>query len=163
MTTRAHGTLARALVALGLALGLGVLVGAAPVLATTKPAGDLVPAGATVLYWQAPSSGGVSSTPGGTVVTVTKPSVIAAVRALINSLPVTTSAHRVCPDDMMVPTTVSFAASASSAPFTKVLFQLGGCPYARVYQHGVAVAPTLGGAHLSAVYARIRTLVTSAG
>lgn len=153
-------TPARALAVLALCLGTMAAAGAAG--GAAKPVGDLVPPGATVLYWQSPSFGGVSSSPGGAKLTVTKPSVIAAVRSLINSLPVSTPPRGACPDDMMIPTTVSFAATATSVPFTRVLFQLGGCPYARVYQHGVAVAPTLGGTTLSRVYARIRTLVTAA-
>jgi hypothetical protein len=64
---------------------------------------------------------------------------------------------------MMLPITVSFAANKTSTPFTKVVFQLGGCPYARVYQHGVAVAPTLGGTHLAQVYARIQHLISPKG
>jgi len=118
-----------------------------------------VPAGATVLYWSS-GFGTVGRTPSRSgVVTVTNKNVIGEVRTLINSLPVSSTRNRVCPDDLMIPSWVSFAASKASKPFTQVMFQLGGCPYARVYQHGVAVSPTLGGNHLGEVYARMRALI----
>jgi len=141
------------------ALGCALLgAGAVTAGATAKPADDLVPTGATVLYWSS-GVGPVRQAPTGTgAVTVTNLAVIAQVRALINSLPVSTP-HSVCPDDMMIPSWVSFATSKTSTPFTEVMFQLGGCPYARVYQHGVAISPTLGGTHLGEVYARIKTLI----
>jgi len=131
-------------------------VGGSTAFAATKPAGDIVPSGAKVLYWTYPLP--VSGT-----ITVTKASMIAEVRALINSLPVTTTGHRICPDDIMLPSTVSFAVSTKTTPFTKVVFQLGGCPYARVYQPGVAVSPTLAGPHLAQVYGRIQHLISPKG
>lgn len=146
------------------ALAVVALLGAGTTLASgaAKPADEMVPAGATVLYWNSHAANGVGSSSSGAV-TVTNLAVIAEVRSLINGLPVTVAnPNRVCPDDMMIPTVVSFSASASATPFTRVLFQLGGCPYARVYQHGRAVSPTLGGTTLASVYAKIRTLVTRA-
>jgi hypothetical protein len=127
--------------------------------AATKPSGDFVPAGAKVLYYisSATPLSGVSAN--GDTTTVTNAIVIAQVRGLINSLPVTTTRPRVCPEDLMVPTWVNFSTSTKAAPFTRVLFQLGGCPYARVYQHGVVISPTLGGTNLGAVYNKIRSLV----
>ena len=124
-----------------------------------KPVGDTVPGGARVLTWNAPPS----LAPAGTraTVVVTNASVIREVRALVNSLGVTPLVSGVCPDDLMVPTTLSFAASRSTAPFTRIVFQLGGCPYARIYQHGVAVDPTLGGTRLPRVYELIDHLVHS--
>ncbi len=157
--TRRFVISAKALAGLALCLATAAAVGQAS--AATKPAGDLVPRGATVLYWQAPSTGGLPSSLDGARLVVTKPSVIAAVRSLINSLPASSPPRGACPDDMMIPTTVSFAASTGSTPFTRVVFQLGGCPYARVYQRGVAVSPTLGGTALPRVYSRIRSLVVA--
>ncbi len=84
------------------ALGLAVWgAGASDAAATTKPARDTVPTGATVLYWSS-GLGTVTRTPSGEgVVTVTKAAVIAHVRALINSLPVSSTLNRVCPDDLI--------------------------------------------------------------
>lgn len=141
-----------------LAMG-SVVIAAVPVGALTKPARDFVPAGATVLYFTslATPSSGVSSNDGGTTVTNLK--VIDQIRGLINALPVSDTRNRVCPDDMMVPSYVSFAVNTTTAPFAKVVFQLGGCPYARVYLHGVAVSPTVGGANLGVVFSKIKRLV----
>jgi hypothetical protein len=63
-----------------------------------------------------------------------------------------------CPDDLLIPTWVSFSTSATATPYSRVMFQLGGCPFARVTQHGVAELPTLGGPHLAQVYAKIKSL-----
>jgi hypothetical protein len=146
-------------VAISLSAAL-VVAGIAISGATTKPAGDLVPAGAKVMYFisSATPLNGVSAN-GDTTTTVTNATVIAQVRGLINALPVTTTRPRVCPEDMMVPTWVNFSTSTKAAPFTKVLFQLGGCPYARVYQHGVVISPTLGGTNLGVVYNKIKSLI----
>jgi hypothetical protein len=46
---------------------------------------------------------------------------------------------------------------------TRVVFQLGGCPYAQVYQHGVRISPTLGGPHLASTYAAIQKLISPHG
>jgi hypothetical protein len=136
-------------------------VGGSTAFAVTKPAGDFVASGAKVLYWTHPLP--VSSKILHGTISVTKASVIAEVRTLINSLPLTTTGHRICPDDMMLPSTISFAVSRKTTPFAKVVFQLGGCPYARVYQHGVAMSPTLGGPHLAQVYGEIQHLINPKG
>lgn len=125
--------------------------------ATTKSPREFVPAGAHVLYWSDPVVAVNGSTP--RQITVTNPAVIARVRALINELPLTTTEHRACPDDMMIPITLSFSSSKGAVPFTRVVFQLGGCPSAEVFQHGAAVLPTLGGATLSSTFATIRQLM----
>jgi hypothetical protein len=125
--------------------------------ATTKSPREYVPAGAHVLVWSDPVIAVNGSTP--RQITVTNLAVIARVRALINALPLSDSQHRVCPDDMMIPITLSFASSKGAAPFTRVVFQLGGCPSAEVFQNGAAVLPTLGGATLSSTFATIRRLV----
>jgi hypothetical protein len=128
-----------------------------PAVAATKSPRELVPAGAHVLYWSSPSFN-ASGTIDGTI-TVKSQVIVNQVRALINALPLSDTLHRACPDDMMQPQTVSFAASASSTPFTKVVFQLGGCPSAEVFQHGKVVLPTLGGPNLSSTYAKIKHLI----
>jgi hypothetical protein len=138
-----------------------MVAGASSASATAKPIGDLVPAGAKVLIWNYPLPTANKVLTG--TLEVTNPTIIAQVRSLINSLPVTSSAHRICPDDMMLPYTVGFALSTKAKPFTRVVFQLGGCPYARVYQHGVAISPTLGGPNLSWTYARIQHLISPKG
>jgi len=125
--------------------------------ATTKSPREYVPAGAHVLIWSDPAASLNGSTP--RQITVTNLAVIARVRALINALPLSDTQHRVCPDDMMIPTTLSFESSKGEAPFTRVVFQLGGCPSAQVFQEGTPVLPTLGGAALSGTYAAIRRLV----
>jgi hypothetical protein len=136
-----------------------VCASAAPSGAASKPARYDVPGGATVLYFTsfATPASGASATAG--TITVTNVTVIAKIRALINALPVSDTRNRFCPDDLLVPSYVSFAATASTAPFAKVMFQLGGCPFARVYQHGVATSPALGGTHLGLVFSEIKRLV----
>ena len=142
-----------------LALAIGaVLVGAGPAGAATKPARDFVPAGATVLYFTSFVTPANRASANRGTVTVTNPKVIAEIRGLINSLPLSDTSHMFCPDDLMVPSYVSFARDAATAPFAKVMFQLGGCPFARVYDHGVAVLPTLGGATLGTVFSHIKEL-----
>ena len=138
---------------------LGTLAG--PALAAGKPSGDLVPAGAHVLLFTSSGTGLVGTSTGGTI-SVTNPTVIGEVRDMINGLPISDTRHRVCPDDMMIPSWVSFSTGKGATPFTRVLFQLGGCPYARVYQDGVAISPTLGGADLGVVYSRIKKIVDAA-
>jgi hypothetical protein len=125
--------------------------------ATTKSPREDVPAGAHVLLWSDPVVAVNGSTP--RQITVTNPAVIARVRALINALPLSDTEHRACPDDMMIPITLSFASKKGAVPFTRVVFQLGGCPSAEVFQNGAAVLPTLGGSTLSSTFATIRHLM----
>jgi hypothetical protein len=133
-----------------------VALGAPSALAATKSPREFVPAGAHVLIWSSTSvvNGGTNET-----IVVRNLEVIAEVRALINALPLTNTLHHACPDDMMVPITLSFATSPGSTPFTRVIFQLGGCPSAEVVQHGSVVLPTLGGPNLSSTYAKIIKLI----
>jgi hypothetical protein len=125
--------------------------------AATKSPREYVPAGAHVLYWNDPVIMVGGSMP--RQITVTNLAVIARVRALINALPLSNTQNRVCPDDMMIPITLSFASSKGAAPFTRVVFQLGGCPSAEVIQNGAVVRPSLGGSTLSSTFATIRRLV----
>jgi hypothetical protein len=138
-------------------MGATLAASTVPAVAATKSPRELVPAGAHVLYWSSPTMS-ASGTTNGTI-TVKNQAVINEVRALINTLPLSDTLHRACPDDMMLPQTVSFAASTSSTPFTRVVFQLGGCPSAQVVQHGKVVLPTLGGPNLSSTYAKIKHLI----
>ena len=134
-------------------LTLGVSASAA-----AKSPRELVPAGAHVLVWSDPEPAVNGSTGASTV--VKNLAIIDKVRALINALPVSNTLHRACPDDVMIPITISFAASPGATPFTRVVFQLGGCPSAEVIQRGVVVLPTLGGPNLSATYAKIKDLIS---
>jgi hypothetical protein len=130
---------------------------------TLKPVGDLVPRGLNVLTWRYPLVVGSGQITSGTMV-VTNVHVVSQVRALINSLPVTVAnPKRVCPMYVTLPYTVSFSTRVGATAQTRVVFELGGCPYARVYQHGVAIVPTLGGAHLAATYERIQKLISPRG
>ena len=129
--------------------------------ATAKPRGDLVPAGAGAVTWSYPLPVRAKILEGS--ITVTNPKIVSEVRTLVNRLPISDQKPRVCPMDMMLPYTVSFEKNAESKPFTKVVFQLGGCPYAQVYQAGTAIKPTLGGSNLSAVYAKIQHLIAPHG
>jgi hypothetical protein len=124
--------------------------------AATKSPREFVPGGAHELIWSSTSV--VGSGTNATIV-VRNLTVIAEVRALINALPLTNNLHHACPDDMMLPITLSFVASPGSAPFTRVIFQLGGCPSAEVVQHGSIVLPTLGGPNLSSTYGKIKKLI----
>jgi len=128
---------------------------------TAKPQDELVPAGAGAVSWRYPLPVENKVLTG--TITVTTPSVIARVRALINSLPLTSSAPRICPEFVRLPETITFETSAKATPFTRVVFQLGGCPSATVYQHGVAISPTLGGKNIGAVYAEIQKLISPQG
>ncbi|MGC2168704.1 MAG: hypothetical protein WA580_06355, partial [Acidimicrobiales bacterium] len=89
---------------------------ATPASATTKSPREYVPAGAHVLVWSDPDIAVNGSTP--RQIAVTNLAVIARVRALINALPLSDNQHRVCPDDMMIPITLSFASSRAAVPFT---------------------------------------------
>jgi hypothetical protein len=137
-----------------LALGAALLI-VTPSLAfaTTKPPRDYVHTGATVITFVNSAITSSHNTE-----TITSPKVIAEVRSLINSLPVSDTSKMFCPDDLMIPAWVTFSTTATATPYSRVEFQLGGCPFARVSQHGVAELPTLGGAHLGQVYAKIKTL-----
>ncbi len=132
------------------------------VAAPSKPARLLVPAGATALYWSysMPLPGGSRY---GTL-KVTSPAVIARVRAMINAIPVSDyPKNQICPADAMVPYIVRFSTSTAGAAFTKVVFQLAGCPEATVYQHGVAQRPTLGGWSLPKLYSAIQKVISPKG
>jgi hypothetical protein len=147
------------------ALTLGavlVVTGASMASATAKPVHDFVPAGAKVIYFDSSAVSLGGSTTGDNTNEITDQRVIAEVRNLINSLPVSNTSKMFCPDDLMIPAWVSFSNSAASTPFARVEFQLGGCPFARVYQHSVSELPTLGGSRLGAVYAKIKSLFDAA-
>jgi len=135
----------------------------APALAApAKPTRLLIPAGAKALYWSysMPLPTGVHY---GTM-KISNPSVIARVREMINAIPVSTySKTQVCPADAMVPYIVRFSTSTAAASFTRVVFQLAGCPEATVFQHGVAQRPTLGGWSLPHLYAAIQKVISPRG
>jgi hypothetical protein len=137
-------------------LATSISLSAPGAFAATKSPREFVPGGAHVLIWSSTSV--VGSGTNGTIV-VRNLIVIGEVRALINALPLTNNRHHACPEDMMLPITLSFAASPGSTPFTRVIFQLGGCPSAEVVQHGSIVLPTLGGPNLSSTYAKIKKLI----
>jgi hypothetical protein len=153
----ARGRLALRATAVVVVLGATLALSTVPAVAASKSPREFVPAGAHVLYWSSPTIS-TSGTANGSL-TVKNQAVINEVRALINALPLSDTLHRACPDDMMLPQTISFAASTSSTPFTRVVFQLGGCPSAEVVQRGEVVLPTLGGPNLSSTYAKIKHLI----
>ncbi len=127
-----------------------------------KPHRLLVPAGATALYWSysMPLPSGARY---GTL-KITNSTVIARVRAMINEIPVEDYAKsHACPDDLMVPYIVRFSKSTAAASFTKVVFQLGGCPEATVFQHGVSQLPELGGWSLPQRYSAIQSVISPRG
>jgi len=140
----------RAFAALSI-IGLLAVAGSSLASATTKPPHDYIHPGATVITFETSTLGASTS-----IMTVTNSRVIAQVRALINSLPVSNTSKMFCPDDLMIPAWVNFSTGATATPYSRVMFQLGGCPFARVTQHGDAELPTLGGAHLGQVYAKIK-------
>jgi hypothetical protein len=133
--------------------GVLVITGSSLAGATTKPPRDFIHPGATVITFDSSSLGTSTNT-----ATITNPRVIAEVRSLINSLPVSNTSKMFCPDDLMIPAYLTFSTSTTATPYSRVEFQLGGCPFARVSQHGTPELPTLGGAHLGQVYAKIKTL-----
>ena len=137
----------------------GVSAGAS----TLKPLGDLVSRGLNVLTWRYPLVVEGGKTTQGTMV-VTNARVMFEVRTLINSLPVTViDPQRICPMFATLPYTVSFSRSVGAVAQTRVVFEMGGYRYAQVYQRGVAVVPTLGGAHVTATYVRIQKLISPRG
>jgi hypothetical protein len=140
-----------------------VLSLSSPALATpSKPTRLLIPAGATALYWSYPMP-----LPSGVhygTMKITKPSIIARVRAMINAIPVSNyPKNQACPADAMVPYIVRFSTSTPVAAYSKVVFQLAGCPEATVYQHGVAQRPTLGSWSLPRLYAAIQKVISPRG
>jgi hypothetical protein len=136
------------------ALGAGLLVvNSSLAAATVKPPRDFIHPGATVITFDSSALATSNNTE-----TITNPKVIAEVRALINSLPLSNTSKMFCPDDLMIPAWLTFSTGATATPYSRVEFQLGGCPFARVTQHGIAELPTLGGPHLGQVYAKIKTL-----
>ena len=156
-------TRTRSLSGVALVAAVALTVSSPALAANAKPAGDLVPGGLKVLTWHYPLVVGGGKETTGTKV-ITNRAVVGEVRSLINALPVTPSdPHRICPDYVLRPYSVVFSAAVGSPAVTTVVFELGGCPYAQVYQHGVKVSPTLGGAHLAATYARIQKLISPRG
>ena len=143
-----------AVVSLAVSLGPGPSAASAPV-------AERVPAGMHALTWHYPLVVGGGKVTTGTKV-VTSPQVIAEVRSLINALPVS-APHVICPAYVMLPYSVAFSVRVGSPAVTRVVFQLGGCPFAQVYQHGVKMSPTLGGPHLRSTYARIQKLISPQG
>ncbi|MFI5034975.1 MAG: hypothetical protein ACHQFZ_02080 [Acidimicrobiales bacterium] len=145
-----------------LSLTTALSISAPATAALSKPARLLVPSGATALYWSYPMP-----LPGGVhygTLKVTNPSVIARVRAMINAIPVSNYPKlQACPADAMVPFVVRFSTSTAGAAFSKVVFQLAGCPEATVYQHGVAQRPTLGGWSLPTLYHSIQKVISPGG
>jgi hypothetical protein len=130
--------------------------------APTKPTRLLVPAGATALYWNYPMPLPTGVHYG--TMKISKPSVIARVRAMINTIPVSNyPKNQACPADAMVPYIVRFSTTSAAASFTKVVFQLAGCPEATVFQHGVAQRPTLGGWSLPTLYTAIQKVISPRG
>lgn len=128
----------------------------------SKPARLLVPAGAKALFWSYSMPLPTGSHYG--TVEITGPAVIARVREMINAIPVSDyPAVGACPDDMMVPYVIRFSDSTATASFTKVVFQLGGCPAATIYQHGTAELPTLGGWSLGKQYDAIQKVISPRG
>jgi hypothetical protein len=130
--------------------------------APEKPARDLVPAEASALYWSysMPLPGGSKY---GTL-KITNPAVIAKVRTLINAIPVANySKLQACPANYMIPYVISFSKSSQARSFTKVEFELGGCPTATVYQNGKAESPALGGFGLVKWYAAIQKVISPRG
>ena len=145
-----------------LSLIAAVSLSAPAMSAPAKPTRLLVPAGAKALYWSysMPLPTGVHY---GTM-KISSPSVIARVREMINAIPVSDySKTQVCPADAMVPYIVRFSTSTAAASFTRVVFQLAGCPEATVFQHGVAQRPTLGGWSLPRLYAAIQKVISPRG
>jgi hypothetical protein len=130
--------------------------------ASTKPTRVLVPAGATALFWSYPMPLPAGMHYG--IMKITNPKVIARVRSMINAIPVSNyPTGQICPADVMVPYIVRFSRSTASNSFTKVVFQLAGCPEATVFQHGVAQQPTLGGWSLPKLYAAIQKVISPRG
>jgi hypothetical protein len=122
----------------------------------------MVPAGATALFWSYSMPLPAGSHYG--TIRVSDPTVIARVREMINAIPVSNyPVEGACPDDMMVPYVIRFSDSTAAASFTKVVFQLGGCPAATVYQRGVAELPTLGGWSLGKLYDAIQKVMSPHG
>ncbi len=147
------------------ALSLALVVNGASTTAFAggaKPARLVIGAGASALYWSNPMPLGTGTRYG--TVKITSGVVIARVRQLINAIPVSDyGANQICPMDVMVPVVIRFSRSTAVAAFAAVVFQLGGCPTATVYQHGVAQHPTLGGWALAKQYAAIEKLILDRG
>jgi hypothetical protein len=135
--------------------------------ASTTPTRDLVPTGATVMYWTYP--GTVSPVNGGSGLhfftkTIRNKAEIEHVRAMINAIgPYYEPPATMCNDLREQPFTISFSLGDLAASFTKVVFQLGGCGTATVTQHGVAEPSVLGGKGMYAKYQAIQKVISPGG
>jgi hypothetical protein len=130
--------------------------------AANKPANLIVLAGAKSMTWSYPlpvATGVVQGTIG--FVNAKK---IAQVRAIVNALPVQKLDGRTCPFFIApYPPVLTFARSSEAAPFAKVVFTLGGCPYAQVFQGRVAIVSILGDKALQKTYDRIVKILSPQG
>jgi hypothetical protein len=109
-----------------------------------KPAGDLVPAGATILT--AVLSHGLNAWQTGHPLTTTRDAaVIAAIRARLNALPVAPPGARSCPADFGQELTLSFYAEAGAKPLAVVEADPAGCEGVEVIEQGYQASPALEG------------------
>ncbi len=123
----------------------GIRVDAEVTWLPAKPTGDIVPPGATVLT--AVLSAGLNPGEAGHApVTTTDPQTIEAIRAFINGLGVFPPGLVSCPADFGQNLTISFAKSATAAPFDVVVAAASGCEQVQVQAFGHAVQPKLWGA-----------------
>lgn len=109
-----------------------------------KPAGDLVPAGATVLT--AVLSHGLNPGENGHPLTTTRDRAkIAAIRDRVDKLPVASPGAMSCPADFGRTLTVTFYGRAGGAPLAVVTADDGGCGFVTVTEHGHKASPPLMG------------------
>jgi hypothetical protein len=147
------------------AMGLGVLT--LPASGATAPANDMVPAGAVVLYWTYP--GTVSPSASGPTnryftKAIRSQATIHKVRTLINEIgPYIPKDNKICNDLRELPFTISFGYGTGNKGVTKVVFQLGGCGTATVYQSGAVQSPVLGGKGMYAKYELIQKAISPSG
>lgn len=124
--------------------GSGIRVDAQVTWLPPKPAADLIGKGATVLT-AVLSKGLNPGEAGHAPVTTTDPGKIEAIRNFINSLGVVPPGARMCPLDFGQYLTISFAKSASTAPFDVVVADTSGCREVQVQHLGHDVEPELWG------------------
>ena len=122
----------------------GIRVDAEVTWLPAKPAGELIPSGATVLT-AVLSHGLNAGQRGHKPVTTTDPTKIAAVRAFVNRLGVFPPGVSHCPADFGQFLTVSFRKSAGARPFAVVVADVAGCELVQVRRSGHVAKPGLSG------------------
>jgi hypothetical protein len=122
----------------------GVRIDAEVTWLPAKPSMDQVPSGLTVLT-AVLSHGPNSLNRGYGPTTTTNPVTIAAVRTLVNALPVSSPGATSCPEDFGQTLTLAFRSKMGANPVVVVSADVSGCQGVTVTRAGAAAGPSLSG------------------